>query len=363
MGITIINNFNPNFGEPLDGRIVVDTMPDLATLVANGQAYEGMLVYVKDNGTGVPANYQYVNTATLPSIDLQWEVFSGSGSAGLHNTLPDLQGGQTGEYYHLNQRQWEYLTGLVPFIAPSLTITSSAGPTWAYQANVPSNIQISGTVVSNQGTNVYARLYDLSSGLPVTLSSPSGQDAQGYVPITGGSGVIIGTFPINGNSVPVDTSLVNGDTSQYRLDVKYQDLNSANKTSSKAITYTALKRFVDEVYYNSFGYSSNPVSNPPSLGSLTRTTKGGADSGVTVNLTIPTYGPGYVVFVISNDLTDGGNSSMVHISQNGFPVDNQFESLPYTGDTSASSDPSVGFLQFSSKTTIGNIQSYTIEIY
>lgn len=362
MGIKIINNFNPDFGEPLDGRVVVDAISDLSTLVSNGQAYEGMLVYVKDDGTGVPANYQYVNIAILPAVNLQWEVFSGSGGGGLHNTLPDLQGGQTGEYYHLTERQWQYLIGLVPFTPPGLTIVSSAGPTWAYQETVPLNIQISGTVVSNEGVNVMARLWDVGSGLPVTLTSPGGQDAQGYVPISGGSGVIIGTFPINGNAVPVDTSLVNGDTSQYRLDVKYDDLDSNPQSSSKSLTYRALKRDIDEVYYNALGYFPAPIANPPALSALVKTTEAGANSGVTVDLTVPANGPAYVVFVISNDLTNGGNPSRVSILQNGFPVDNQFEAVPYTGDASASADPSVGFLQFSSKTQIGNIQSYTIVI-
>lgn len=382
MGVKTINNFDPDFEQPLDGRIVVAILSDLDDLVTNGQAYEGMLVYVKDTGFGEPGNYQYINIGVFPVVDIQWQVFSAGSGSILHNTLPDLQGGEPGEYYHLTHRQWQYLIGLVPFTAPTLNISTSAGPTWAYNVAVPTGIIISGTVVTNEGTNVMARLWDVAAGLPVILNQV-GQNPQGYIPIVG-SGVITGTFPINGNTVPVDTSQVNGDTAVYRLDVTYNDLNANPHTSSKNLVYVAQRRQVDEIWAYPKGWETLPVTLGPNLeippypGALPapvgqnvpciKYTKNGAAAGMVIDLTIAP-GPGYVVFMISDDLVDGDPTRIV-LKQNGVVVyqegsqNNQgWSIIPYNGSTIGSAgDPGLHFFQLGSTGKIGNIQTYVIEI-
>ena len=57
MGNHTLNNFDPNFPEPLDNRIVVDDIAARDALVGNGVAYEGMIVYIKDNGVGFDMKY------------------------------------------------------------------------------------------------------------------------------------------------------------------------------------------------------------------------------------------------------------------------------------------------------------------
>lgn len=51
----------------------------------------------------------------------------GGGGGGLHNSLPDLQGGAAGEYYHLTAAQWNALVGNIPFGAGAVLYADSSG--------------------------------------------------------------------------------------------------------------------------------------------------------------------------------------------------------------------------------------------
>ena len=51
----------------------------------------------------------------------------GGGGGGLHNSLPDLQGGAAGQYYHLTAAQWNALVGNMPFGAGAVLYANSSG--------------------------------------------------------------------------------------------------------------------------------------------------------------------------------------------------------------------------------------------
>jgi len=60
----------------------------------------------------------------------------GGGGGGLHNSLPDLQGGAAGQYYHLTAAQWNALTGNIPFGAGGVVYADASGALKTDAANL-----------------------------------------------------------------------------------------------------------------------------------------------------------------------------------------------------------------------------------
>ena len=62
-GIKAITGFDVHARLPLDSRTVVDTLIELGTIISLGRAYDGLIVYVKEE----EQNYQLING--------QWKIF------------------------------------------------------------------------------------------------------------------------------------------------------------------------------------------------------------------------------------------------------------------------------------------------
>ena len=62
-GINVASGFDLGAKSPLDSRNVAETIAERNENVTNNRAYEGMIVYVKENKT----TYQYVNN--------EWIIF------------------------------------------------------------------------------------------------------------------------------------------------------------------------------------------------------------------------------------------------------------------------------------------------
>lgn len=70
-GITVASGFDLGAKSPLDHRTIVETIADRDAHVAGNRAYEGMVVFVKENQT----SYQYVKITEAETETFKWKVF------------------------------------------------------------------------------------------------------------------------------------------------------------------------------------------------------------------------------------------------------------------------------------------------
>jgi len=374
MGSKINNNFDPKFPAPLDGRIVVADTAERDALVTDGLAYEGMIVYTKDNGADLAVMEQYVNAGTVTLPDLQWLSLTGGGGGGAHNSLTGIQGGlPTTEYYHLTQRQHTWVKDQVPFQAPGLSLVSNQGPSWSHGALIPVPLIMTASFTIGEATDVKVRVIDLgNSGKGLFDTGGSIIDLDGWFDATMDASLGY-TFAVDYSdgsgdtgappTEPVDTSIEAGESRQFRAEMTYKDLQGATQSKSTTLTYTAAAKNVDQIWASVNGYVAgssilvDPINDPPKLSDLKLHTKAQASAGIDLNSTVATN----MVFVIHKNVYKD-NPSNIQIWQNSVNVTSVFKfTEPYTGDSTAGGEVNSDYIQLHAVQTAFP-QTYEIRI-
>lgn len=375
MGNKTINNVDPQFSFPYDRRLVVDDLTARDALITDEVVYEGIIVYVKDNGLDKAEFYTYINTGTVSLPVLEWVVFGISGGGtDVHNDLSGIQGGISNtEHFHLNQNQYDWVVDSTPFNAPSAGLITNVGPTWNYDNVISQPVILSASIVQNQGTNVRSRILD-PLGVPLDLDGGV-SDPNGWVDVIG-SEVIIYTFSIviePNKSIPVNTLSITGDSAQYKLQTEYLDDALIQRTITRTLTYVSKPRDIDEVWFNDVG--NNPLPNPaiPStIPSLGLAIGGGLPQVITESVSKGgivfdfSNAHAHVVIVISKDIVL--TPSEVQVMQHGtviyqpestvYPNGDWAFLNPYTGDTSASQG--TDFFMLYMIVPLGGVQSFQL---
>jgi hypothetical protein len=195
--------------------------------------------------------YKYVNTAgTIAWANLN---FSGSNITDIqtrqHNSLQSFQGGQAGEYYHLNAADYGkiHTQPWIETATTSGTIALSTTPTLLKPTTTVSGSGISYDSSTGEFTFTYAGSYDLSLHVNATASA-SNQFVYIYAENNTGSGWVV-----NANSGKL-YELTNANTVQIIY------AQSVHRTAGQKVRY--------KIYSNDVKVSLNTSTLPGGVGAI-----------------------------------------------------------------------------------------------